>query len=166
MTHTFSAVTASPGETTRLAAAIAPLLRAGDVIVLAGGLGSGKTTFARGIGEALGVDEPVVSPTFTIVREYDGRLPLVHVDVYRLDRVQELHDIGLEELLEERAVTLVEWGDVVAAYLPAERLDVRLDPGPGDDDRAITITLRGPSWHAREDALEAALDRATTAAAG
>jgi tRNA threonylcarbamoyladenosine biosynthesis protein TsaE len=167
MTRTYSAATASAGETARLAGAIAPLLRAGDVIVLAGGLGSGKTTFARGLGEALGVDEPVVSPTFTIVREYEGRLPLVHVDVYRLDRVQELHDIGLEELIEERAVTLVEWGDVVAAYLPAERLDVRLDPGPGDDDRAVTLTLRGPAWQARADALEAALVGAgTTAAAG
>jgi tRNA threonylcarbamoyladenosine biosynthesis protein TsaE len=167
MTAIFSAVTGSADETVRLAGAIAPVLRAGDVIVLAGGLGSGKTTFARGLGRALGVSEPVVSPTFTIVREYEGRLPLVHVDVYRLDRVQELHDIGLEELIEDRAVTLVEWGDVVAAYLPAERLDVRLDPGPGDDDRTITMTPRGPSWRAREDVLDAALDDAgTTAAAG
>jgi tRNA threonylcarbamoyladenosine biosynthesis protein TsaE len=167
MTPPFSVVTASADETIRLAGAIAPLLRAGDVIVLAGGLGSGKTTFARGLGRALGIDEPVVSPTFTIVREYEGRLPLVHVDVYRLDRVQELHDIGLEELIEDRAVTLVEWGDVVAAYLPAERLDVRLDPGSGDDDRTITITPRGPSWRAREDGLDAALDgTGTTAAAG
>jgi tRNA threonylcarbamoyladenosine biosynthesis protein TsaE len=167
MTGTFSAVTASADETARLAGAFAPLLRVGDVVVLGGGLGSGKTTFARGLGRALGVTEPVVSPTFTIVREYEGRLPLVHVDVYRLDRVQELHDIGLEELMDEHAVTLVEWGDVVAAYLPGQRLDVRLEPGPGDDDRTITITLRGPSWQAREDAVAAAVDGVgTTTAAG
>ncbi|MGH9033897.1 MAG: tRNA (adenosine(37)-N6)-threonylcarbamoyltransferase complex ATPase subunit type 1 TsaE, partial [Acidimicrobiia bacterium] len=101
--------------------------------------------------------EPVVSPTFTIVREYDARVPLVHVDVYRLDRVQELHDLGLEELIDARAVTLVEWGDVVAAYLPNDRLEVRLEAGPGDDDRLITLTLHGPSWRAREDAVAAAI---------
>jgi len=143
------------------------VLRPGDIVVLAGGLGTGKTTFARGVGRALGVTEPVVSPTFTIVREYEARVPLVHVDVYRLDKVQELHDLGLEELIDERAVTLVEWGDVIAAYFPGDRLDVRLEAGPGDDDRMITLTLHGRSWRAREDAVSTAIDGAgTTAAAG
>src|ERR671911_2309313 len=113
-------VTRSADETLALAGAVGALLCAGDIVSLVGDLGAGKTVFARGIARALGVTEPVVSPSFTIVREYEGRVPLVHVDVYRLDRVQELHDIGLEELIEDRAVTLVEWGDVVAAYLPAE----------------------------------------------
>ena len=78
----------------------------------------------------LGVTEPVVSPTFTIVREYDGRVPFVHVDVYRLDHVQELHDLGFDELVDGDAVTVVEWGDRVSAVLPADRLDVHLDRAP------------------------------------
>jgi tRNA threonylcarbamoyladenosine biosynthesis protein TsaE len=167
MSSALARLTASADDTMAFAGALAPLLQPGDVVVLAGGLGSGKTTFARGVGSALGVTEPVVSPTFTIVREYEARVPLVHVDVYRLDKVQELHDLGLEELIDEHAVTLVEWGDVIAAYLPADRLDVRLDAGPGDDDRMITLTLNGSSWRAREDAVTAAIGGAgTTAAAG
>jgi tRNA threonylcarbamoyladenosine biosynthesis protein TsaE len=167
MSATITAVTASAEETITVAGSLAPVLRPGDVVVLGGGLGSGKTTFARGVGRGLGVAEPVVSPTFTIVREYEARVPLVHVDVYRLDRVQELHDLGLEEVIDARAVTLVEWGDVVAAYLPSDRLEVRLETGPGDDDRLITVSLHGPSWRAREDAVAAALgDAGPTAAAG
>lgn len=167
MSSTLAVVSASADDTIAFAGALAPVLRPGDVVVLAGGLGSGKTTFARGVGSALGVTEPVVSPTFTIVREYEARVPLVHIDVYRLDTVQELHDLGLEELIDERAVTLVEWGDVIAAHLPGDRLDVRLEAGPGDDDRMITLALNGPSWRARESAVSAAIGGAgTTAAAG
>jgi tRNA threonylcarbamoyladenosine biosynthesis protein TsaE len=155
----------SAAETLDVAEAIGGLLRAGDVVVLGGDLGSGKTTFAKGIGRALAVAEPIVSPTFTIVRQYEGRLPLVHVDVYRLDHLQELHDLGLEELIDGEAVTLVEWGDMVAAYLPPERLEVRLEAGAGDDERIITVLARGPSWLGRQEALAAALDDAGRAAA-
>ena len=157
--------TGSADETLALAEAVGTLLRPGDVVVLAGDLGSGKTTFAKGVGRALAVDEPVVSPTFTIVRQYDGRLPLVHVDVYRLDHLQELHDLGLEELIDDAAVTLVEWGDAVAAYLPSERLEVRLEPGAADDDRVVTLVSAGPSWFARGDALAAAISPTGPAAA-
>jgi tRNA threonylcarbamoyladenosine biosynthesis protein TsaE len=91
------AVTRSTDETLELARAVGELLRPGDVISLIGELGAGKTVFARGVARALGVTELVVSPTFTIVREYEGRVPLVHVDVYRIEAVQELHDLGFEE---------------------------------------------------------------------
>lgn len=157
MSPDLTTATGSADDTERIAGALAPVLRPGDVVVLAGSLGSGKTTFARGIGRALGVTEPVVSPTFTLVREYAGRIPLVHVDVYRLDWVQEFQDLGLEEVIDEHAVTLVEWGDVVAAHLPADRLDVHLESGSGDDDRLITMTLHGRSWSARQDAVAAAI---------
>ena len=156
MTDGLGAATGSAEETMALAGAVAALLQPGDVVVLAGDLGSGKTTFAKGIGGALGVAEPIVSPTFTIVRQYEGRLPLVHVDVYRLDHFQELYELGLEELVDGESVMLVEWGDVVASYLPADRLDVRLVAGAGDDDRVITFVPNGPSWFERAGALAAA----------
>jgi tRNA threonylcarbamoyladenosine biosynthesis protein TsaE len=143
------AVTRSTDETLALARAVGELLRPGDVVSVAGGLGAGKTVFARGVARALGVTEPVVSPSFTIVREYEGRVPLVHVDVYRIDRFQELHDLGFEELLRDDAVTLVEWGDVIDGMLPGERLDVRLAAGDGDDERVVEIEGHGRSWRAR-----------------
>src|SRR5438874_13737014 len=126
--------TGSAVETHALARRIGAVLRPGDVVVLGGELGTGKTVFAKGIAVALGVSEPVVSPTFTIVREYDAPTRLVHVDVYRLDHLQELHDLGFDELLGDDAVTVVEWGDRVRALLPAERLDVYFELGPADDD--------------------------------
>jgi tRNA threonylcarbamoyladenosine biosynthesis protein TsaE len=142
-------VTRSADETLALAGGVGELLRPGDVVSLVGGLGAGKTVFARGVARALGVTEPVVSPSFTIVREYEGRVPLVHVDVYRIDTFQELHDLGFEEYLRDDAVTIVEWGDVIDGLLPGERLDVRIAPGDGDDERVVEIEGCGPSWRAR-----------------
>ena len=136
--------------------ALAPLLRVGDLVVLTGDLGAGKTTFVKGLARGLGVDQPVTSPTFTIVQEYDGRIPVAHVDVYRLDRLQELHDLGFEELLEER-VTVVEWGEAVAAALPRDRIDVRLAMTDDDDRRVVEVDAFGPSWAARAGELDAAL---------
>lgn len=155
---TLTTRTRSSEETRSLAARVGTILRAGDVIALAGDLGMGKTVFAKGIARALDVDEEVVSPTFTLVREYDGRLPLVHVDVYRLDHLQELHDVGFDELLGGGAVTVVEWGDRVSALLPADRLDVWLAAGDDDDDRVVTFVPAGRSWALRCDALAALLD--------
>jgi tRNA threonylcarbamoyladenosine biosynthesis protein TsaE len=152
-----SAVTRSAAETHDLAARVGLVLRAGDVVVLAGPLGAGKTVFTKGIAVALGIDEPVVSPTFTIVREYPAPIPLVHVDVYRLDHVQELHDLGFDDLVAGDGVTVVEWGDRVRAVLPTERLDVTLDPGEDDDERTVSFEAAGTTWVARADALAAAV---------
>jgi len=142
-------VTRSTDETLALAGSVGGLLRPGDVVSLAGDLGTGKTVFARGVARALGVEDPVVSPTFTIVREYEGRVPVVHVDVYRIDTFQELHDLGFEEVVRDDAVTIVEWGDAIDGMLPGDRLDVRLAAGAGDDERVIEIEGRGRSWRAR-----------------
>ncbi|HKA94090.1 MAG TPA: tRNA (adenosine(37)-N6)-threonylcarbamoyltransferase complex ATPase subunit type 1 TsaE [Acidimicrobiia bacterium] len=142
-------MTRSPDETLAVAKAVGELLRPGDVVSLAGDLGTGKTVFARGVARALGVSDPVVSPSFTIVREYEGRVPVVHVDVYRIGTFQELHDLGFEEVVREDAVTLVEWGDAVDRMLPADRLEVRLAAGAGDDERVIEIEGCGRSWRAR-----------------
>ena len=149
MTGRGRVVTGSADDTLALAESVGGLLRPGDVVSLAGDLGTGKTVFARGVARALGVDEPILSPTFTIVREYEGRVPVVHVDVYRIDTFQELHDLGFEEVFRDDAVTLVEWGDVIEGILPSDRLDVRLAAGAGDDERVIEIEGRGRSWRAR-----------------
>jgi len=124
------------------------VLRAGDVVVLSGELGTGKTALAQGVGRGLGVEGPVVSPTFTLIREYEGRIPLCHVDVYRLERVQELHELGLEERLDD-SVTLIEWGEVAGTALPPDRLEVRIAGGAGPDERIIELVLQGESWRQR-----------------
>lgn len=155
-------VVAGTADATRtVGRSLAPLLRPGDVVVVTGGLGAGKTTFTQGLAAGLGVTDSVVSPTFTLAREYEGRLRLVHVDLYRLDRAQEVLDLGLEDLADD-AVLVVEWGDVAAAYLNPEHLEVRLSPvgdtePAADDQRAITITCHGRSWRPRADALAGAV---------
>jgi tRNA threonylcarbamoyladenosine biosynthesis protein TsaE len=152
---TLTVVTRSPAETGALAQRIGGLLRADDVVVLAGELGTGKTVFAKGVARALGVTETVVSPSFTIVREYGGVLPFVHVDVYRVDRLQELHDLGLDDLLGGGAVVVVEWGDRVGAVLPADRLEIGIELGDDADARVVRIDAVGTGWAARRDALAA-----------
>jgi tRNA threonylcarbamoyladenosine biosynthesis protein TsaE len=135
------ALTKSADDTRALAAELAPLLRAGDLLVLAGDLGTGKTAFVQGLARGLGVSEPVTSPAFVLVRTYRGRLPLVHVDVYRLDHLQEVVDLG------------------VLPTLPADFLEVRLDQGDNDDDRTIAFEAVGPSWAPRLAALGRAVGR-------
>ncbi len=135
-------------------------------MALTGELGAGKTTLVQGVARGLGVDDQVVSPTFTLVREYRGAdLDLAHVDVYRLDRVQEVVDLGLDELGDGEALLLVEWGDAVEALLPPEHLVIELTTAPNDegvgdadeDARMIAITPVGPSWDERGQRLEAAM---------
>jgi tRNA threonylcarbamoyladenosine biosynthesis protein TsaE len=155
-----SLTTKGADETAAVGQAVGSQLRAGDLVVLTGDLGAGKTTFAKGLARALGITQPVTSPTFTIVQEYDGRMPLAHVDVYRLDRIQELHDLGFEELLEGR-VTLVEWGEAIALVLPTERIDVRIGMDgvteADDDHRVVEVVASGPAWDARRAGLDAVL---------
>jgi tRNA threonylcarbamoyladenosine biosynthesis protein TsaE len=141
--------TADASATKSIGRAIAMLVRPGDVVLLAGELGSGKTVFTQGLAEGLEVRELVTSPTFTLVHRYDGRVPLFHLDVYRLERVGELADLGIDELLDADGVVVVEWGDVVAAEMPADRLEVRFAFGDDDDDRTIELSATGTRWPAR-----------------
>ncbi len=149
--------TKSVDDTRALAAQLAGLAAPGDLILLAGDLGTGKTAFAQGFAQGLGVDEPVTSPAFILVRTYEGRIPFVHLDVYRLETMQELVDLGIAELLDEGAVTLVEWGDAVTPALPADFLEVRLETTHVADDRLLTIRSVGPAWPPRADALKRVL---------
>ena len=144
------AIRAATAEDTRdIGAALAGLLRSHDVVVLTGELGAGKTTFVQGIARGLGATEHVASPTFTLVREYvSGRVPVAHVDLYRLEREQDVIDLALDELEDGERVLLVEWGDPVAELLADERLRVEFAADP-DDVRRITVATIGPSWEER-----------------
>ncbi len=184
--------TGSPDQTRALAGVVAAACLPGDVLLLAGDLGAGKTTFAQGFGAGLGVTEPITSPTFTLVRQYpvgrDGPvLTLLHADVWRLDHLHEIVDLGLGELVEDGAVALVEWGDAAGPVLGADALAVALvagdddglggdstdgaragngerdrsveRDGAGDDVRVISVRPAGDRWLARWDDLAGALDR-------
>lgn len=151
--------TKSVDDTRALGAELAAFARAGDLILLEGGLGTGKTAFAQGFARGLGVDEPVTSPAFVLMHTYAGRLTMNHLDVYRLDRLQELIDLGIAELLDDEAVTLVEWGDVVTPVLPSDFLAVRMEPAEADDERVVRLRAVGPSWPGRLRAIGEAVGR-------
>jgi tRNA threonylcarbamoyladenosine biosynthesis protein TsaE len=149
--------TTSAAATRELAAALAALARPGDLLLLVGDLGAGKTAFTQGFAEALGVSEQITSPTFTLVRTYKGKHKLNHLDVYRLESVAEAEDLGLGELLED-GITLIEWGDTIAKVLPADYLELRFVFGEDDDERAITTRIVGSSWSARQRSLREAME--------
>ena len=124
---------------------LAALLRAGDLVVLAGSLGAGKTTLTQGIGLGLGVRGPVTSPTFVIARVHPGPVPLVHVDAYRLGSLAEVADLDLEASLSD-SVTVVEWGTGLVEGLADDRLEVTLTRPSDDETRTATICGVGPRW--------------------
>jgi tRNA threonylcarbamoyladenosine biosynthesis protein TsaE len=136
------------GDTRRLGRDLAGLLRAGDLVVLVGPLGAGKTALTQGIGEGLGVGEPVTSPTFVIARVHTGgRVPLVHVDAYRLGSVADVDDLDLDASAEE-SVTVVEWGQGLVEQLADEHLEVRLERRD-DDVRVACLVPHGAGWEER-----------------
>ena len=165
--------TTSADATRALAGRLAPLCRAGDVILLVGDLGAGKTVFAQGFAAALGVAGPVTSPTFALVRHYrcNALSPvasLIHADVYRTRSWAEVVDLGLAELVEEDAVALVEWGDVAAPALGEHALEVTLrlpDAVASPGRRTVAVSGRG-RWARRAGEVAAALEPALDAGAG
>ena len=139
-----------------LGAALGSILEAGDVVSLTGDLGAGKTTLVQGAAQGLGVEgRPVVSPTFTLVRQYRGRVPIYHLDVYRLDRIQEVLDLGFEEYADPDGVTFVEWGDAIEGLLPESYLEVELWTRAEDEGRLAFLSGTGQSWTSRWERLEA-----------
>ncbi|MCK6255307.1 tRNA (adenosine(37)-N6)-threonylcarbamoyltransferase complex ATPase subunit type 1 TsaE [Fictibacillus sp. KIGAM418] len=132
--------TASPEETSELAEKLGTLLGPGDVLTLEGDLGAGKTTFTKGLAKGLGVKRVVNSPTFTIIKEYKGRLPFYHMDVYRLEDSDE--DLGFEEYFEGEGVTVVEWAQFIADRLPEDRLNIVIRR-TGDEKRELKFHPAG-----------------------
>ncbi len=183
--------TASAAETKAFAAALSELTRPGDLVLLAGDLGAGKTAFTQGLGSALGVTEPITSPTFTLVNRYEGRLVLYHLDVYRLEQVNEVLDLDLPEMLDDQSVTVIEWGDAIASAVPADYLEIRflfedsddtaddLSNAPSDDTadetanetadndvRMLHLRMVGQRWTARSRVLATALEQWTVDPSG
>ena len=144
-------------ETREIGATLALILEPGDVVSLTGEPGAGKTSFVQGVGRGLGVTQQVVSPTFTLVREYDGsELRLYHLDVYRLTRIQDVIDLGFEEMVDSGGVTFIEWGDAIEGLLDENYLRIEFTvPEIDSEVRAIGITCAGTLWAARMDALRA-----------
>lgn len=134
-------------QTEAVGRALAGTLRGGEVITLRGDLGAGKTVFTRGLARGLGIASPILSPTFTIVREYAGRLKLYHFDFYRLTEAEELQEIGFEEYVQPEAVVVIEWAELFPEVLPARRIVVQIEAsGAAGAGRKICI------W--REEELE------------
>jgi tRNA threonylcarbamoyladenosine biosynthesis protein TsaE len=150
----------APDETATKAigAALAGILEPGDVVGLTGDLGAGKTRFVQGAAAALEVEDPVVSPTFMLVREYDGRVPVHHLDAYRLSGAAELEDLGIDEVLPADAVAFVEWADRVVDALPENWLELVLHTRP-DEVREIQVRPHGDRWSGRVAELRSTLDR-------
>ena len=139
MSNTLRLVSQSAEETLRIGAELGRRLQPGDALLLTGDLGAGKTTLTQGIAQGLGVAERPRSPTFVMAAEYHGRLPLYHLDLYRVDDVGELGGLGLEEYLNGDGVTVVEWADRAPLAFPAHGIWIALDAA-GEDTRRITVT--------------------------
>lgn len=140
-------ISRGPEETRQLAKTLGRFLTEGTVVALMGDLGAGKTVFAQGLAQGLGVTRQVNSPTFVILKQYRGRLPLYHVDAYRLPNAQAAEDIGLEEYLEGDGVAVVEWPENIAPLLPEERLEISLEADPGlPQERRVQIRAVGPKY--------------------
>jgi tRNA threonylcarbamoyladenosine biosynthesis protein TsaE len=141
-------LTADSTEATReLGARLGRAARPGEVVALYGDLGAGKTCLAQGVAAGLGVTGPVTSPTFILIAEHRGRLPLYHVDLYRTDRLDEIVALGLDELFDSDGVTVVEWAEKAEPILPARAVRVRIR-GAGEEPREIEIEGGPPGWDA------------------
>tara|TARA_B100001750_G_scaffold198669_1_gene171914 strand:- start:535 stop:1056 length:522 start_codon:yes stop_codon:yes gene_type:complete len=148
-----SGKTFSVEETRSLASLLSKVFQAGDVVVLSGDLGAGKTAFTQGLGLGLGVEHPVTSPTFTLANKYEGELTLNHLDVYRLEHFQEVEELGLSELIDSNSLTVIEWGNVISSVLTEGYLEISLSLGESLDERTIEFRLIGQQWVGRESEL-------------
>lgn len=137
----------SVDETFNIGYRLGRLLTKGNIICLSGDLGAGKTAFTKGIGKGLGVEEYVTSPTYTIINEYSGRIPLFHFDVYRLESVDEMYELGYEEYFFGEGAVVLEWADNVKEIIPPERLWITILKTKDDNSREIILEPTGDKYH-------------------
>lgn len=132
------------GATRKLGRELAGILSPGDVLILSGELGAGKTTLTQGLAQGLGVTTPVTSPTFTLIQEHRGRCPLYHIDLYRLEEPEAMLELGLEEYFGGEGITVVEWGERLKPYMPPAFLEIKMEYAK--DGRRAIITAQGPAY--------------------
>jgi tRNA threonylcarbamoyladenosine biosynthesis protein TsaE len=138
-------ISRSPEETQHLGIQLGKLAKAGDVVLLVGELGTGKTCLAQGIAWGLGIDDYTLSPSFVLIREYQGRLPLYHIDFYRIDSIEEVFDLGLDDYLYGEGVCVVEWAEKAFPVLPKEHLLVKLEH-LGENERKLSLEPEGERY--------------------
>lgn len=140
-THSFE-------ETVEFGKKLGEILRAGDIICLSGDLGTGKTALTNGIAKSLGIDSYITSPTFTIINEYEGEIPLYHFDVYRISDPDEMFDIGFEEYISGEGITIIEWGELIAEVLPKDIIKINIIKNikKGVDIREISLEFIGEKY--------------------
>lgn len=141
-------VTTSPDETYNEGKKLGSLLNKGDRVYLTGDMGSGKTAFTKGIAAGLGIEGHITSPTFTLVNEYEGEIPLYHFDVYRISDPEEMLEIGFEEYLEVNGVVVIEWAELIQGLLPTDGIwiDIRKGALDGRDSRTIRMEFKGDRY--------------------
>lgn len=149
-------VSKSTADTEEIAKTLAKIVQAGDVITLEGDLGVGKTAFTKGLAQGLNIEERVTSPTFTIVKEYAGTLPLYHMDVYRLEHSEE--DLGFDEYFYGDGVTVIEWSQFIADFLPEQYLAITLER-TGETSRELTFEAVGSEYERHIEQLRELLGR-------
>ena len=138
--------TNSPEETQDLGYKIGCMLKPGDIVCLVGDLGAGKTTMTQWIAKGLGVDDYVTSPTFALINEYNGRYPVYHFDVYRINDIEEMYDLGYEEYFYSEGVTIVEWANIITELLPKDKVYIEITRGNDGDERHISIDGSGETY--------------------
>jgi tRNA threonylcarbamoyladenosine biosynthesis protein TsaE len=146
-------ITSSPEETREFGRRIGELVQPGDTILLVGELGSGKTCLTQGIATGLGIKEHALSPTFVIMREMHGRLPLYHMDLYRLDRIEETGDLGLDDYFYGRGLCVVEWAEKAMALMPPDHLLIEISY-ISDTERKMRLKPRGRRYEELEGRLD------------
>jgi len=132
-------ITKSEEETIEIGAKIAAKLKVGDIICMKGDLGAGKTTLTKSIAKNLGINDYVTSPTFTIINEYNGKYPLYHFDVYRIENPEDMYELGFEEYFYGKGICIIEWANMIEELIPEESIWIELDYGSNENERVIII---------------------------
>lgn len=134
-------------ETSDFGIILGKILKPGDIVCLNGDLGAGKTTLTKSIGLGLGVDDYITSPTFSLINEYQGKYPVYHIDTYRLENIDEIDDLGFDDYIYGRGVSIIEWGDRIEKFLPREKLVIDIEKSQNEDERILNISGFGKRYN-------------------